>query len=224
MGSIICLFQLILQANPLFCFQLWYSSCYEVKSWFHTFPKWCSHTPMRILILLDNRDCHANLVQPVCLSSSGSDHVNIRKINYQFFSTLFVSFVPNCLCFYRPPTLFPQGLRCLNQASILWIWSLPILFRQYSYPVVLVKMLYTFIILNFFSPVEPIQALLIISFPRFKYLLFPVHLLIFPVCYSIVPECWRYLEDSCFHSAFVQKISRMLSHSSHLTQPVQSIF
>ena len=37
-------------------------------------------------------------------------------------------------------------------------------------------------------------------------------------------DCWRYLEDSCFHSAFVQVLSRMLSHSSHLIQPVQSLF
>ena len=38
--SIICLFRLILQANTLFCFELWYSSCFEVKCWFHIFFKW----------------------------------------------------------------------------------------------------------------------------------------------------------------------------------------
>ena len=54
------------------------------------FPKWCSHIPMWILILLDNRDCHVNPFQPVCLSSSGSDHFNISKIIYQFFSMVFV--------------------------------------------------------------------------------------------------------------------------------------
>ena len=58
--SIIYLFRLILQANPLFCFELRYSSCFNVKCWFHTFPKWCSHTPMWISILHDNWDCHAN--------------------------------------------------------------------------------------------------------------------------------------------------------------------
>ena len=70
----------------------------------YLFPKWCSHTPMGILILLDNRDCHVNPVQPACFSSSGSDHFNIRKINYQFFSTVFASSVPSCLCFptHRP--------------------------------------------------------------------------------------------------------------------------
>ena len=75
------------------------------------FPKWCFHTPMRILILLDNRDCYANLVQPVCFSSSGSDHFNNRKIKYQFFSTVFVSSVSKLPLFSRPPTLFSSRTR-----------------------------------------------------------------------------------------------------------------
>ena len=31
-------------------------------------------------------------------------------------------------------------------------------------------------------------------------------------------------EDSCFHSQSIQAIWRLLSHSSHLIQPVQSLF
>src|SRR4051812_7214474 len=31
-------------------------------------------------------------------------------------------------------------------------------------------------------------------------------------------------EDSCFHSASILTFSRLLSHSSHLIQPVQSLF
>ena len=93
-------------SQSLFCFELWYSSCFNVKCWFHTFPKWCSHTPMWILILLDNRDCYANLVLPVCLSSSGSDHFNIRKINYQFFSTVFFSSVSKLSLFFPPARPF----------------------------------------------------------------------------------------------------------------------
>ena len=102
-----------------FCFELWYSSCFEVKCWFHTFPKWSSHTPMRILILLDNRDCYANLVQPVCFSSSGSDHFNIRKINSSLLNG--VRFIHSYLYLFFPPSLpcFLQGLRFLNQVSIL---------------------------------------------------------------------------------------------------------
>ena len=42
--------------------------------------------------------------------------------------------------------------------------------------------------------------------------------------YSFVPDCLRYLKDSCFHSAFLQTLSRMLSQSSHLIQPVESLF
>ena len=37
-------------------------------------------------------------------------------------------------------------------------------------------------------------------------------------------KCWRYLEDSCLHSVFVQALKILLSHSSHLIQPVQSLF
>ena len=100
------LFRLILQAKSFVLFYLWYSSCFEVKCWFHTFPKWCSHTPMWIAILLDHRDCLVNPFQPVCFSSSGSDHFNIRKINSKFFSTVFVSSVPSCLCFPALPPFF----------------------------------------------------------------------------------------------------------------------
>ena len=48
---------------------------------------------------------------------------------------------PSCLCFSRPPTLFLQGLSFLYQVSILWLWSLSILFRQCPYPVILMKIL-----------------------------------------------------------------------------------
>ena len=116
-------------------FYLWYLSCFEVKYWIHTFPKRCSHISMWLLILLDHRVCHVNPFQPVCFSSTGSDHFNIRKTNYQFFSTVFASSVPSCLCF-PTPTLFLQGLRFLIQLSILLMGSLSILFRQCSYPVI----------------------------------------------------------------------------------------
>ena len=59
------------------------------------------------------------LFQPACFSSSGSDHFNISKTNYHFFSTVFIPTAPSCLCFSRPPTLFVQGLGFLNQVSIL---------------------------------------------------------------------------------------------------------
>ena len=103
--SYVC-FRLILQANPLFCFGLWYSSCFEVKCGFHTFSERCSHISMGILILHDNRDCHVNPFQPACLSSSGSDHFNIHKINSKLFSTVSIPPTPSCLCFPSLPPLF----------------------------------------------------------------------------------------------------------------------
>ena len=45
------------------------------------------------------------LFQPACFSSSVSSHSNVRKINSQFFATVFASFVPSCLCFSHPPSL-----------------------------------------------------------------------------------------------------------------------
>ena len=107
-------------------------------------------------------------------------------ISFQYLLDQF-SVLRNGVCFIRPklplfsrhPTLFLQGFRFLNQVPILFMWSLFILFNQCSYPVVLMKMLYKFIILHSFSsPVDLIQALFIMSFPWFKCFLMPVHLLI----------------------------------------------
>ena len=49
-------------ASQILClvFKLWYSSCFNVKCWFHTLPKRCSHISMWILIPLDHRGCHVN--------------------------------------------------------------------------------------------------------------------------------------------------------------------
>jgi hypothetical protein len=58
-GLCIC-FRLILQAQSFVLFWSWYSSCFEVKCGFPTFPKRCSHISMGVLILLINRDCHEN--------------------------------------------------------------------------------------------------------------------------------------------------------------------
>ena len=184
--SIICLFWLILQANPLFCFELWYSSCFNVKCWFHTFPKWCSHTPMWIPILHDNRDCHVNPFQPACFSSSGSDHFNISKIIYHFFSTVFVSSVSKLPLFFPPslPFVFLQGLRFLLQVSILLMGIFSILFRQCSYPVIShedtngASSLSFFVLLS--SSVVSMQAFGVdhIPSPPFKCFLMPVDLLI----------------------------------------------
>ena len=51
------------------------------------------------------------LFQLACFSSSGSDHFNIRKINSKFFSMLFVSSVPSCLCFFPPSHPFSSRIQ-----------------------------------------------------------------------------------------------------------------
>ena len=103
MGSIICLFPAYFASQSLFCFELWYSSCFEVKCGFHTFPKWCSHISMGILILLDHRGFHVNPFQPACFLFKW-----IRSFSTSARSTL--SFL-NGVYFIRPklPLFFPPS-------------------------------------------------------------------------------------------------------------------
>lgn len=142
----------------------------------------------------------------MCFSSSGSDQFNIRKINYQFFSMVFASSVPNCLCFPTLPPFFLQGLGFLYQVSFYLCEVSPFFSFMFlpsdshedsdgasSYH-------YSF----FSSLVVSIQALLIISFPHFNVFfhasaphnLSPLAILLFRSAQEIS-------EDSCFHSAFV---------------------
>ena len=93
------------QSFVLFCFVLWYSSCFEVKCGFHTFSEWCSHISMGVLILLVHQGCLFNPFQPVCFSSSKSDHSNIRKINSKLFLKGVRFIRPKLPLFSRPPTL-----------------------------------------------------------------------------------------------------------------------
>ena len=70
------------------------------------FPKWCSHIPMWILILLDNQDCHVNPVQLVCFLFK-----RIRSFSTSAKSIISSSQCcsfhpsPSCFCFSRPPSL-----------------------------------------------------------------------------------------------------------------------
>ena len=100
--SIICLFRLILQANPLFCFELWYSSSFNVKCLILYLPQMvfsysnANTNPSRSSSL----SCQSFSL--MCFSSSGSDHFNISKIKYQFFSTLVVFIHPKLPLFFPP--------------------------------------------------------------------------------------------------------------------------
>ena len=108
----------------------------------------------------------SNLFNWRVFSSRGSDHFNICKINYQLFSMVFVSSVSKLPLFFPPslPFVFLQGLRFLLQVSILLMGSFSILFRQCSYPVILMKILMELQVRHssfFSSPVDLIQALVL---------------------------------------------------------------
>ena len=145
--------------NPLFCFKLWYSSCFEVKCGFRTFSKWCSHIPMWILILLDHRDCHLNSISNRCVSLRDDPIIlPIRKINSKF-SQRCLFHMPQVAFVFPPSHPFLQELRFLNHVSFYWWEASPSFSINVSYPVILRKMFFKFIILHSFSsPVDSSQA------------------------------------------------------------------
>ena len=112
---------------PLFLFWFWYSSCFDVKCWFHTFPNRCSHISMGVLILLDHRDLHVNPFQPVCLLFKLFHTDAVEKSD-----DLSVSFIPSCLCFpHLPPFFFSEQeiLRSsINFIHVMFLHSFPSMF------------------------------------------------------------------------------------------------
>ena len=82
----------ILQAKSFVLFWLWYSSCFEVKCWFHSFSKRCSHISMGILILSIIQDCHVNsfptgaLLFKTIQSSSSFARLILRFLNGVHFT------------------------------------------------------------------------------------------------------------------------------------------
>ena len=83
-------------------FYLWYSSCFEVKCWIHTFPKRCSHTPMWILILLDHRGRHGNFFFYRRASLQVGPIISTFTRSPLSFPTLFISSVPKLPLFIPP--------------------------------------------------------------------------------------------------------------------------
>ena len=155
------LFRLILQANPLFCFYLWYSSCFDVKCWFHTFFKWCSHISMGVLILLiieivmsilSNR-CASLQVDPIIF--------NIRKINSKFSQRCLFHPSPSCLSFTALPPFFFKDSDFLIMYPFICGKSLHsflpmFLFGDFPWRCSTVSSSSSFIVVS--SPVDPIQA------------------------------------------------------------------
>ena len=221
---------LFCKPNPLFLFYLWYSSCFEVKCWFHTFPKWCSHIAMCILILLDHRGHHVNSFPTGVLLFKWIWSFQHSRDQFSVLCNGVYSICPKLPLFSRPPTLFLQGLRFLNQVSIYScevysLFSINVLIRWFSgrcsgsfkFIILHSRILFRWIQLKLSVLIIALSSLQMLSHagaPHFHS----------SSRYSIVPECSRYLEDSCFHSAFIQALSRMLSLLNHLIQLVQSLF
>ena len=118
---------------PFVSFWFWYSSCFDVKCWFHTFPKRLSHISMRVLVLLDHRDFHLNPFQPVCLLFKLFHTDAVEKSD-----VLSVSCVPSCLCF---PALLPfSWVIQLSPNAFLFI-NASALFSSVLFPVIRMKIL-----------------------------------------------------------------------------------
>ena len=170
-------------------------------------------------MLIRSNRCASLQVDPIIF--------NIRNINSKF-SQWYPFHLPKLPLFSRRPTLFLQWLIYFNQVSIYScevssLFSINVLI-WWS----LVKMLtsFKFIILRslFFSGgfnssfVDHILS----SFQMFSHAGTPLNhsLLDIPSSSSV-----EYIsEGSSFHSRSVQAIWRLLSHSSHLIQSVQSLF
>ena len=135
------LFRLILQAKSFVLFYLWYSSCFEVKCWIHTFPKRCSHIAMLILILLDHRGRHVNSFSTSVLLFKWFRSFSTSARSTLSFLTGVCFIHPKLSLFFLPSHPFLQGLRFLNRVSILLMGSLSVLFRQCFYLVILKKIL-----------------------------------------------------------------------------------
>ena len=228
MGSIICLFPAYSASQSFVLFYLWYLSCFKVKCWIHTFPKRCSHIAMWILILLDHRGRHVNSSPTGVLLFKWIRSFQHLWDQFQVFSTVSVSSVPKLPLFSHSPTLFLQGLRFLNHVSfylreVSLFFSFDVLIRWFP-----MKMLnsFKFIILHSRILLRWIQSKLLIFIIFLSSFLMLSHADA-PLNHSLLPihlfwSAEDISQDLCFHSQSVQDISRLLSHSSHLIQPVQS--
>ena len=133
----------------------------------------------------------------------------IRKITSQFSQRCSLHPSPSCLCFLALPPFFFKDSEISNQLSILFMISFFILFNQCSYPVVLMKMFFKFIILHSFL-LRWIQFKLCRSylslFQMFSHAGAPLN---HPI---LVIQLFRSAEDISeglsFHSRSVQAISR----------------
>ena len=97
--------------SQILFFELWYSCCFEVKCWFHTFPKRCSDISMGVLILLDNQDCLVNSLPIGVLLFKWIRSLQNSQDQFSICSTVSVSPVLSCLllCSTLPPFFFKKS-------------------------------------------------------------------------------------------------------------------
>ena len=147
---------------------------------------------------------------------------------------VFVPSSPSCLCFPALPPFFFKDSYIFQSSIRLFMWSLSILFRQCSYPVISHEDAQEFQVHHppFFLLLRWIQcklSVLIISFSLFHMLsrlevLTEDSLNLSLLAIELFRSAEDISQDLCFHSQSIQDISRLLSHSSHLIQSVQSPF
>ena len=124
---------------------------------------------------------------------------NIRKINSKLFLNGVRFIRPKLPLFSRPPTLFFKDSDVLIK-YLSFLWSLSILFRQYSYPVILMKILTELLVHHssflLSSPVVSSQAFGVDHIPFLVFNAFSCwcNSQSFTSRYSIVPECSIFLK------------------------------
>ena len=167
------------------------------------------------------------LFQPACFSSSASSHSNVRKINSKLFSTVFVSSDPSCLCFPTLPPFFFKDSDFLTKypfysREVPSFFSINVLTRWFSWRCSSSLSFFILFLLRW-TKFKPSMLVTFLSlFQMFSHA--GVSLNHSPLAFHVFRSVEDISGDSCFHSRSVQAILRLLSHSSHLIQPVQSPF
>ena len=167
------------------------------------------------------------LFQPVCFFSSGSDHFNIRKINSKF--TQRCLFHPSQVAFVfpaLPPFSFKESDVLTKypfySREVPSFFSINVLTRWFSRRCSTSS---SFLVLFFsggFNSSFGIKHTPFLFFQCFSYAGTPLN---HPsLAIKLFRSAQDISEDSCFHSQSVQAIWRLVSHSSHLIQPVQHLF
>ena len=168
------------------------------------------------------------LFQPVCLSSSGSDHFNISKINYHFFSTVFVFirlqvvfvFPPSHPCFFKDSDFLIKYP--FYSCEVSSFFSINVLTRWFSWRCSSSLSFFILFLLRW-TKFKPSMLVTFLSlFQIFSHA--GVSLNLPPLAVHVIWSAEDISRDSHFHSQSVQAISRLLSLLSHLIQPGQSFF